>query len=244
MAATAKQIAALAAPTPPEEIGTLKGKMNNKTNKQSPDMSYITARFTMDRADEAVGPENWAVDFRRDSTNRLYVGVGINTEDGWVWKWDTGEESTIEAGKGEFSDALKRAWVHWGVGRDLYPSPNKDTARKRPAATAKAAAKPKRSTKKAVPEDVEQEPDVEQDVVGQKGLTRKQKALLFSTLRSAGVPDDKRKDLVHTITGKWSTTEMDTEDLDLVLTFARDGQYSESGIIGALLVDPNRITED
>jgi hypothetical protein len=232
MAATAKQLEALAAPTPPEEIGTLPGRANKKSGTTSPDMSYITARFTMDRADEAVGPANWATDFRRDDTGRLYVGVGIRVwemtpkGDGetyeWVWKWDTGEESSIEAGKGEFSDALKRAWVHWGVGRDLYPSPNKKTAKVKPAQSAKS--KPQRDPG----EDEEVSAiDPEADVVGKEGLTKKQKALLFATLRDAGVPDDKRKKLVHTITGKWSTADMDNDDLDLVLAFAKDGEYSE-----------------
>jgi hypothetical protein len=140
----------------------------------------------------------------------------------WVWKWDTGEESSIEAGKGEFSDALKRAWVHWGVGRDLYPSPNKKTAKVKPAQSAKS--KPQRDPG----EDEEVSAiDPEADVVGKEGLTKKQKALLFATLRDAGVPDDKRKKLVHTITGKWSTADMDNDDLDLVLAFAKDGEYSE-----------------
>ncbi len=240
--ATSAQIAKLAAKTPAKHIGTLAGRMNKKTSRKSPDMSYITARYAMDTADAAVGAEHWAIDFRRDHTNRLYVGVGILTESGWVWKWDTGEESSIEPGKGEFSDSLKRAFVQWGVGRDLYPSANKATAKSEPATTAKTkdaelvvqledevvtatkATKVKRvrTTKKAVEDE-----DPEAEVVGQTGLTTKQKAKMFATLRDAGVPDDKRKALVHTITGKTSTTKMTNEDLDTVLAFAEGGEWSE-----------------
>ena len=50
---------------------------------------------------------------------------------------------------------------------------------------------------------------------------------MFATLRDAGVPDDKRKALVHTITGKTSTTKMTNEDLDTVLAFAEGGEWSE-----------------
>src|ERR1700710_2501614 len=38
----------------------------------------------------------------------------------WVWKWDTGSESKVEAEKGQASDSFKRAAVKWGIGRFLY----------------------------------------------------------------------------------------------------------------------------
>jgi len=227
--ATPEQLITLAAPTPPEEIGTLKGRKNNKAGTTSPDMSYVTARFVAERFDTAVGPGAWQIDFRRDGSNRLYVGIGVYISEivGWAWKWDTGEESSIEAGKGEFSDALKRAAVQWGVGRDLYPSPNKQTARENPAASAKPARKRKPKAV-AVPGDGDGEvsrPDPEADVVGVEGLTRKQKAKMFASLRDAGVPDEERKSLVHTICGKWSTKDMTNDDLDTVLTFTAEGEY-------------------
>jgi hypothetical protein len=227
--ATPDQLQRLSAATPPEEIGTLKGRKNNKAGTTSPDMSYVTARFAAERLDSAVGPGLWQIDFRRDGTNRLYVGVGIWMGEiiGWVWKWDTGEESSIEAGKGEFSDAFKRSCVQWGIGRDLYPSPNKQTARDNPAASAKPKRKAKPKPEPEEDRDPSPGPDPEADVVGSTGLTRKQKALMFASLRDAGVPDEKRKKLVHTICGKWSTKDMDSSDLDTVLAFTKDGEYSE-----------------
>ena len=251
MAATLEQLQSLRKKTHPDDIGTLPGRLNKKTNRTSPDMSYVTARYAMDTLDDGVGPENWATDKYRDHTGQLYVGVGIlcqgNLNPEWVWKWDTGDESDIEPGKGEFSDAFKRACVHWGIARDLYPSPNKATAKKKPSTTAKTVAKTKQviddtaspsditvPVDAAVPGEVEQTTtsehlaEAQAAVVGRTGLTSKDKGKMFAALRDAGVPDDKRKELVHTITGKTSTTKMTNDDLDLVLAFTEGGQYSET----------------
>jgi hypothetical protein len=238
MTATSKQIAALAAPTPPEEIGTRPAK------GKSGGLSYIDARFVFDRFDEAVGPENWQciilwsgnielepqlkrngdpIDGTEAHGAYPMAQISVHTENGWVTKQDIGDFSDIASVKGGVSDSIKRAAVLWGVGRDLYPKPD-GTSRQEEKPKAKTTAK-RRTTSKP---KAEPKPDIEADVVGKQGLTKRQKAKLFATLRDAGVPDDKRKELVHTITGKWSTTEMDNDDLDLVLTFAENGEYSES----------------
>tara|TARA_R110000851_G_scaffold284617_1_gene438177 strand:- start:1290 stop:1529 length:240 start_codon:yes stop_codon:yes gene_type:complete len=39
----------------------------------------------------------------------------------WVWKSDGAGETSIEGEKGGFSDAFKRAAVHFGYARELYP---------------------------------------------------------------------------------------------------------------------------
>lgn len=89
-------------------------------------LAYIESRAIMDRLDEACGPGNWATEFRNGGKH-LQAGIGIKVDDTWVWKWDgTGvaEEkdgfSSTDAGKGDFSNALKRAAVQWGIGRYLY----------------------------------------------------------------------------------------------------------------------------
>lgn len=89
-------------------------------------IAYITSRAIIDRLDEACGPQNWASDFRT-SDGHLLAGIGIRIGDEWVWKWDgTGMMdakdglSSADAGKGDFSNALKRAAVQWGTGRYLY----------------------------------------------------------------------------------------------------------------------------
>ena len=89
-------------------------------------LTYITARAIMDRLDEVCDPENWQTDYR-DLGGALTCGIGIRVGEEWVWKWDgTGHLATndgldsSDAGKGDFSNALKRAGVQWGIGRYLY----------------------------------------------------------------------------------------------------------------------------
>lgn len=82
-------------------------------------VAYIDARDVMGLLDEVCGGENWQSDFK-DVAGQIYGGIGIKTNNEWVWKWDTGAESNIEKEKGEASDAFKRAAVKWGVGRFLY----------------------------------------------------------------------------------------------------------------------------
>jgi hypothetical protein len=82
-------------------------------------IAYIDARDAMRILDQVVGPGNWQDDYKMVGDQR-FCGVGIRTSDGWVWKWDTGSESNVEAQKGEASDSFKRACVKWGIGRFLY----------------------------------------------------------------------------------------------------------------------------
>ena len=82
-------------------------------------LAYIDARQAMDLLDEVVGPANWDRQYK-EIGGRLFCGVGIKVDGEWIYKWDTGSESNIEAQKGEVSDAFKRAAVSWGVGRFLY----------------------------------------------------------------------------------------------------------------------------
>lgn len=83
---------------------------------------YKTARTDAALLDETVGPDAWANDYKAID-GKIYCGIGIKFEDGWVWKWNTGSESNIEPQKGEASDAMKRAGFVWGIGAELYTSP-------------------------------------------------------------------------------------------------------------------------
>lgn len=84
---------------------------------------YKTSRTDMALLDETVGPENWQCDYK-DIDGKLFCGIGCRFKDGeWVWKWDTGTPSNMEAQKGEASDAFKRAGFKWGIGRELYTAP-------------------------------------------------------------------------------------------------------------------------
>lgn len=94
----------------------------NKPSAQC--VAYIDARDVMDLLDEAVGAGNWQSDFK-EIGGKIYGGIGILVEGQWVWKWDCGSESKMEAEKGQSSDAFKRAGVKWGIGRFLYEKPIK-----------------------------------------------------------------------------------------------------------------------
>lgn len=83
---------------------------------------YKDARCDMNILDETVGPMNWQRSHSRDNAN---CTVSIYDEDRgfWVSKEDTGKESYTEKEKGLASDSFKRACFNWGIGRELYTSP-------------------------------------------------------------------------------------------------------------------------
>lgn len=96
-----------------------------KVRKQAGrELAYITARTTMNRLDEVLGPENWWDHFEvRDHsvecqlTIRLPDGTTITKVDagGYAGMSDQGDDD-----KSGYSDAFKRAAVKFGVGRHLY----------------------------------------------------------------------------------------------------------------------------
>jgi hypothetical protein len=121
-------------PTPKEEIKQRQGPGGRM-------LDYIDARFVMDRLDAAVGPTDWQDRYEDLPNGSVRCGIGIRYGDDWVWKWDVGDPSDIEATKGAHSDAFKRAGVKWGIGRDLYGDHPQ-----RPAERPRTAAAPVRAT--------------------------------------------------------------------------------------------------
>jgi hypothetical protein len=84
---------------------------------------YITARQVMDRLDTVIGPGNWATTFRVLDLDTCAVECTISVFG--VYKADVGfpnnpEHPEQEALKSAYSDAFKRAAVHFGIGRFLY----------------------------------------------------------------------------------------------------------------------------
>lgn len=116
MPVTTEELKGLSAPTPDSEK-----KQRPAPGGSGKMLTYIDARYVMDRLDAVCGMANWQSKFEDTAIGGVRCGIGINIEDvGWVWKWDVGDESTIEPTKGAHSDALKRAGVHWDIARDLY----------------------------------------------------------------------------------------------------------------------------
>jgi hypothetical protein len=128
-AVTPEKLEALAAVTPEAEIK--KRPVFNKQKQKVGELDYVDARFVMDRLDTVVGPANWQDQYEQ-VVGGVKARVGIlvqrdeSAEPAWVWKEDVGTESTIEATKGSFSDAFKRACVKWGIARDLYDAREED----------------------------------------------------------------------------------------------------------------------
>ena len=101
----------LADPTPESEI---------KTRAQAGvTISYIDARFCMDRLDEVCGAGGWSCDYK-EVRGLMMCGVSVFVNGSWITKWDTGTEANFEKDKSIVSDSFKRACVKWGIGRDLY----------------------------------------------------------------------------------------------------------------------------
>lgn len=83
---------------------------------------YKDARCDMNILDEIVGSMNWKREHSRENANCI-VSIWDNEKQQWISKEDTGTESNAEREKGLASDSFKRACVNWGIGRELYTSP-------------------------------------------------------------------------------------------------------------------------
>lgn len=88
-------------------------------------LAYLTARAVQQRLDDVVGPANWystpATMLQITPTIvAMQVGIAIRINGEWVTKYDVAEPTQVEAVKGGYSGAMKRAGVQWGIGRYLY----------------------------------------------------------------------------------------------------------------------------
>ena len=82
-------------------------------------LAYVQNRAIMDRLDEVVGVENWKPVIKEISGGFVCsLAIKINGE--WIEKSDGADRTDIEPIKGGISNAMKRAAVHWGIGRYLY----------------------------------------------------------------------------------------------------------------------------
>ena len=97
---------------------------------------YVSNRAIQARLDEVVGIENWKNEYipwhsavysdsnkqTKRQVDSQICGISIYFEDKkeWITKYDGAEDSEIEPIKGGLSDSMKRAAVHWGIGRYLY----------------------------------------------------------------------------------------------------------------------------
>ena len=97
-------------------------KVNKKTRKAYV-LAYISSRAAMDRLDAVLGQDSWFDEYEvlaQGVTCRL--SIALNGK--FITKQDAASFTNIEALKGAFSDALKRAAVKFGIGRYLYHLPD------------------------------------------------------------------------------------------------------------------------
>jgi len=87
-------------------------------------LAYVDARDVMKRLDSVCGPAGWSCRYPWSDTKRLVCEVGIKVDSEWIYKSNGCGDTDVEAEKGAFSDAFKRAAVLWGVAQYLYELPN------------------------------------------------------------------------------------------------------------------------
>lgn len=114
----------LAAPFPSTQIHWRPGA-TTKDKSKAIALAYLSARDVMDRLDDVCGPEHWQCRYPWSDGSKLVCEIGIRIDGEWIWKADGAGDTDIEAEKGAFSGALKRAAARWMVGRYLYHLPNK-----------------------------------------------------------------------------------------------------------------------
>jgi len=111
-------------------------QVTNKAKKPYPDgtrgqfLAYIDARDVFNRLDSVLGTDRWQDSIKRvneDGSVIVALSVCINGE--WLTKEDIGYPNNPGAGveeepfKAAVSDGIKRAAVHYGIGRFLYELP-------------------------------------------------------------------------------------------------------------------------
>jgi len=115
--------AALSAPFPADEV---KWKPTMVKDSRCLALAYIDARVVMDRLDEVLGVGNWQTKYDIQADG-VICRLSLKIEGEWVVHEDFGNWSKQPDGgdqtKAAFSDGLKRAAVHFGVGRYLYRLP-------------------------------------------------------------------------------------------------------------------------
>ena len=86
-------------------------------------LPYITNRAVQQRLDDVFGPWNWQNTFVPGPMGGVMCGISVCVNGVWITKYDGADKTDVEAIKGGYSDAMKRAAVEWGIGRYLYRLP-------------------------------------------------------------------------------------------------------------------------
>jgi hypothetical protein len=113
----------LKAPFPANKIHWRVGETNGDKSKGIA-LAYVDARDVMQRLDEVISPFGWQAEYPWSDSKRLVCRIGIKIYNEWIWKSNGAGDTNVEAEKGAFSDAFKRAAVLWGIAQYLYDLPS------------------------------------------------------------------------------------------------------------------------
>lgn len=87
-------------------------------------VTYSDARCYQDRLDEVVGPQNWYDTYAPGADGGVMATVFLRINGEWIGKSDGASNTDVEATKGGYTNAFKRACVKWGLGRFMYHIPS------------------------------------------------------------------------------------------------------------------------
>jgi hypothetical protein len=97
----------------------LSWKPSNKFGDKLMCVCYLDSRDIQDRLDDVVGVAGWQTKFISQA-GKLFCELSLKIDNEWITKSDVGIDTQVAADKGAASDALKRAAVHFGIGRFTY----------------------------------------------------------------------------------------------------------------------------
>lgn len=192
------------------------------------DLTYIEDETLMERLDDVLGAGNWGT-----AVEVVDVGLGIVKvvlrghlpgEDGPYFTYEDFGYPTNPGGealKEAVTDGFRRVVRYLGPGRYVYAGevPAKPTPAARPP-KAQAVPQSNSSTTTVATADVRVSSLIGKPVA--HPANQKQKALLFATAHEKGFTDDDLKTLVLNVTGKHSSKDLTTTDIDALLDFLRE----------------------
>ncbi len=115
-------LAALAAPFPPDAISWRVGSTTADKSKGMA-LAYLDARDVQARLDAVMGVD-WQCEFVSMQNGTCCCRIGLKIDGEWRWRANGAGATDVEGEKGQYSDALKRAAVMWGIGAYLYNTPS------------------------------------------------------------------------------------------------------------------------
>lgn len=120
---TAKDIIAALREPFPEDTIHWRAQTVTKDGTKAMALAYLDARDVRQRLNDVLGPMNWACEHYDCGNGRMGCRLSIRIDGEWLTKTDGAGDTQVEAEKGAFSTALKRAAVAWGIGEYLYDLP-------------------------------------------------------------------------------------------------------------------------